>query len=169
MNWEDKTEVKKGNIGELIVNDYLKSKGFIVYEPVTDKAHGFDRLVSKGKEKFIIVEIKTKAKRNKYPDTGIDYRHYLEYKTISKKHNLPVWLFFVDEMLGEVYGENLEILEKPNSYEYNGMNFSYPLVKTYTNSKIIYFYQPIMKKISTLTELQIEEIKQYSTRKYNYV
>jgi len=168
MNWNDKTTVKKGNIGEQIVNDYLASKGLIVYEPITNRAHGFDRLVSKGKEKLVIVEIKTKAKRNAYPDTGIDYRHYLEYKAISKKHNLPVWLFFVDEMLGEIYGSTIETLEQPNCYEFNGKTLSYPMVKQHKNSKIIYFYQPQMKTISKLTHEQIQNIKEFSTRSYDY-
>jgi len=166
MDWKDRIEVKKGDIGEQIVNDYLLSKGLIVYEPITEKAHGFDRLVSVGKERFVIVEIKTKAKRNKYPDTGIDYRHYIEYKTISEKHNLPVLLYFVDEMLGEIYGDRLDILERPNCYNYKESVLSYPKVEQYGRVKLIYFYQPTMKKIHTLTDGQIQNIKKYSSRSY---
>ena len=169
MSWSDKQTVKKGDIGEQIVTDYLEKKGMIVYEPVTHKAHGFDKLVTKGKDKLIIVEVKTKARRNNFPDTGIDYRHYLGYKTVSKRHNIPVWIFFVDEMLGEIYGNNIEILETPNSYLYQGKSLSYPLVKSYDNSKIIYFYQPSMIKIHSLTPEQIIDIKKYSSRNYNYV
>ena len=168
MDWEDKETVKKGNIGERLVNDYLHKIGLIVYEPITDGAHAFDKLVAKGKERLIIAEVKTKAKRSYYPDTGINYRHYLEYKKISENHNLPVWLFFVDEVLGEIYGGKLSDLEQPNSYELNGKNYSYPVVNGSDNDKIIYFYQPSMKSVCKLTPEQIEEIKAHSTRNYEY-
>ncbi len=92
MSWEDKTTVKKGNIGERIVSDYLNSKGFIIYEPKTDGSHGFDRIIQKRDKNEIylaIVEIKSKSRRIYLPDTGINYNHYLEYIEFSKKYNLP--------------------------------------------------------------------------------
>lgn len=168
MNWQDKQTVKKGNIGEEIVNDYLTNKGWVVYEPITDKAHGFDRLVSIDRKRLVIAEIKTKARRNRFPDTGIDFKHYIEYKQISERHNLPVHLFFVDEMLGQIYGEALTVLEKPDCHEHKGEYLSYPMVKQHKDSKIIYFYQPKMKVIHTLTEEQILLIKQHNTRSYDY-
>lgn len=127
--WNDRKSVKKGNVGERIVNDWLKNRGFIIYQPITDCAHGFDRIISKNREQLIIAEIKTKAKRNSYPDTGINYKHYLEYKKISELHNLPVWIFFVDEMLGEIYGGKLSDFEKPDLYVYKGKKLSYPRVE----------------------------------------
>jgi hypothetical protein len=166
--WQKKDTVKKGNIGESIVDEYLKSKGFEVYEPITSNAHGFDRLVSKGKDSFMVVEVKTKAKRNYYPDTGIDYRHYLEYRHISNKHNLPVWIFFVDEMERKVYAGLLSEMEINNCYNYNGKLLSYPKVEG-DSRKIIYFYQPNLKHIKDLTNNEVEQIKSYSTRKHTYL
>ncbi len=102
--WENKDSVKKGNYGENIINTYLEDKGYVVYRPITDGPHCFDHLAIKDKKQVIIAEVKTKAKLNNYDETGFEYKHYLEYKFISGKHNIPVFIFFVDEMLKEVYG-----------------------------------------------------------------
>lgn len=155
--WEDRTEVKKGDFGEEIVRRYLESKGFIVYEPATSGAHGFDKLAVKDKQQFVIAECKSKSKRKYFDDTGFDIRHYHEYKLVAKKHNIPVFIFFIDEYLGEVYGNFLSELEKPYG--------NYPLK---TNG-IIYFPMGLMRR--NLAELTIEEIsylKKYSTRSYDY-
>ena len=47
MSWQDKIQVKKGNIGEKIVRNYLEKKGFIVYEPKTNGSHPFDKIAIK--------------------------------------------------------------------------------------------------------------------------
>ena len=79
MNWSDKTQVKKGDIGERIVKDLLEKKGYSVYKAITEKAHAFDFLAIKGKKQLLFVEVKTKAKTNKWPATGLDIRHWNEY------------------------------------------------------------------------------------------
>jgi len=168
MEWQDRETVKKGDLGEEIVSKYFDEKGYVIYKPISNRAHGFDRLVSHGKDRFVIVEVKTKAKRNSFPDTGINYKHYLEYRKISEKHNLPVFIYFVDEMLGQIYGGELDKLEIPDCYEFNGKNFSYPLIEQYDKTKIIYFYQPTMNVIKELTPEQIEHIKSFSTRNHDY-
>lgn len=170
MDWQEKETVKKGNIGESIVTKYLEKLGYIVYEPVTDGAHAFDKFISLNKKSLAIAEVKTKAKRNFMPDTGIDFRHYNEYKLVSEKYNLDFFIFFIDEMLGCIYGGKLSELEKPNCYEYNDNFISYPKVEQNKNgSKIIYFYQPNMKIIHELSIEEIELIKSFNTRNYNYL
>ena len=42
LNWQDKTEVKKGNIGELLVKEFLEKNGFTLYSPVTEGSHKVD-------------------------------------------------------------------------------------------------------------------------------
>lgn len=160
MNWKDKKEVKKGNIGEKIVNDFLEKKGFVIYKSITDSAHSFDRLAIKDKQRLIIAEIKTKARRNKYKDTGFNLRHYNEYKKISEKHNLPVYIFFVDEMLGKIYGNWLSILEEPYL-----KILQYPAIL----NDIIYFHLDKMIDICDLSEQEINDLKNYSQRKYEYI
>lgn len=165
MNWENKKTVMKGNMGEEIINRYLESENFVIYKPITDGPHAFDRLAIRDKEQVIIAEIKTKAHRNYYPDTGIDIRHYQEYNNISNKHNLPVFLFFVDEMEKEIYGNWLSELEKPRIIEHKGKIINYPL----QYNGIIYFPLECMRAVGILTEEESQILKQYSERNYDYI
>jgi hypothetical protein len=167
--WQDKIQVKKGNIGESLVKSFLHNKGCIIYEPITEKAHGFDKLVSIGKDRLFIAEVKTKAKRNFYPDTGIDIRHYEEYKKISVLHNLPIFIFFVDESIGLVYGNFLSVLEKKKTIVIKKNGQRMVMVYPIKQGNIIYFYQPNMKNIAPITQETIEEIKKLSTRRYDYL
>ena len=156
--WEDKTTVKKGNIGERLVLKFLEEKGFIVYEPITKSAHGFDKLAVKDKKVAIIAEVKTKSRMNKYEATGFNYKHYQEYKLISKKHNLPIFIFFVDEHLKSIYGNWLKLLE----VEKDG----FPL--RICNDTIILFSLKNMIEVAKLSDNTCEELKKYSTRNYKY-
>lgn len=161
INFNDRTTTKKGKLGEVIVRKYLESKGWIIYEPKTeDKPHAFDKLAIKDKKHIVIAEVKTKARRTHYADTGIDIRHYDEYKLISEKHNIPVFLFFVDEYKKEVYGNKLSELE----IECVSGGHNYPL-KQYD---IIYFPLDKMITIAELDEEKSVELKKLSTRNYEY-
>jgi len=161
MNWEDKTEVQKGNFAEDIVKEYLESRGFIVYKPVTPNAHAFDNLAIKDKRELTIIECKAKARRKYYPDTGINISNYNEYKYISEKHKLPVFIFFIDESLAEIYGNFLSELEKEIHVNYK----VYPLKE----KGIIYFPIASMRRnIYKLTEDQIAFLKKKSNRNYDY-
>ena len=113
MNWEDQTTVKKGNIGEDIVSDYFKARNYIPYKPDAEGSHPFDRIMARAdKKEIFIAEVKTKARRIYYPDTGIDIRHYDSYKYIQDKYNIDVFIYFVDEYLKTIYGNFLRILDK---------------------------------------------------------
>lgn len=164
MVWEDRINVKKGNLGEKIVTDWLHKKGLIVYETITDAPHAFDKLVSKGKDILVIAEVKTKPRRMYYPDTGIDIRHYNEYVEVSKKYNIPVCLFFVDEYLRQVYCGYLSELIKPKVVKFKNKELTYPLCL----NNIIYFYQPDMTVIHQLSKAEVDEIKKYNSGSYNY-
>ena len=164
MSWEDKEQVKKGNIGELIVREHLEKKGYIVYEPKTNGSHPFDKIAIKGKNNMVIVEVKTKARMNKFNATGFDLRSYKYYKSIRDKYNIPLYCFFVDEQLGEVYGNKLSILEE--NYKDNKGDI-YPNTKIVNN--IILFSLDKMKTIHILTMHQKESIKKHNTRNYDYI
>mgnify|MGYP000633671880 FL=1 len=112
---------------------------------------------------MVIVEVKTKARMNKFYATGFDLRSYKYYKSIRDKYNIPLYCFFVDEQLGEVYGNKLNILEE--NYKDN-KGIIYPNTKIVNN--IILFSLDKMKTIHTLTMQQKENIKKHSTRNYNY-
>ncbi len=159
-NWNDKKEVKKGTIGEQIVKDYFASRGYVVYLPATDGSHIFDGLLMRDKKELAVLEIKTKARRNYYADTGINISHYNEYKKISESHNLIVRLFFVDEMIGAIYGGNLDDLEKAKVIK----NKPYPSFE----KNIVFFPLCNMKKIRDLTPEESVMIKNHNTRNYKY-
>jgi len=156
--WENKIQVKKGNIGEELVLKFLEEQGYIVYKPITNSAHCFDNLAIKDKRTAIIAEIKTKARMTYIEATGFDYRYYKEYKFISEKYKLPIFIFFVDEHLKEIYGNWLSLLEK----EVDG----FP--RKISNDKIILFSLKNMILISKLSVDKCEELKKLSTRNYDY-
>lgn len=157
LDWDNKLSVIKGNFAEEIVRNYLESKGFVVYEPITNGAHCFDKLAVKDKEQFIIAECKAKAKRTYYNDTGINIRSYYEYKKVMGKHKIPVFIFFIDEYLAEIYGNFLSELEKEDD--------NYPI---YQNG-IIYFPMYRMRRnIAGLTPEQCAYLKEHSNRSYEY-
>ena len=165
MSWQDKTTVKKGNWGERYVEKHLLKHGYVPFKSVSDTAHPFDRLVaSRDKKSISIAEIKTKPRRLYYPDTGFDIRSYEDYKAISQKHNLGVYIFFVDEHEKQIYGNFLSILDEPCEIEYKGRKLSYPL----NDKGIRYFPLAKMNKIADLTEIEATILRKLSTRKYNY-
>lgn len=162
VNFNDKPSTQKGKIGEEIIKKWLEDRGWIIYEPKTEnKPHAFDKLAIKDKKQLILIEVKTKARRNYYPDTGIDIRHYDEYKLISQNHNLPVFLFFVDEMIGEIYGNKLSFLEEQVK---TSDGREYPL----RQGGIIYFPLERMYKIAILDTSKVLELKKLNTRNYEY-
>jgi len=164
-SWQNKITVKKGNIGEDIVRDFLIGKGFIPYIPEVDGAHPFDKLcASKDKKTVFIAEVKAKARRNYYPDTGIDIRSFNDYMNIKNKYNINIFIFFVDEMEKRIYGNWLSILTKRRKIKHKNKLIDYPKEE----GGIIYFPIEVMKYISNLTEEQINILKETSTRNYKY-
>jgi len=163
-NFSQKTTTKKGAAGEAIVDRILREKGFVLYKPQDDVAHAFDRLAILNKEILMIAEVKTKAKRCRYPDTGIDFRHYKEYSKISKKHNLAVVLFFVDEEEGMVYGGKLSVLSEIDVHMHEGRKLTYPMI----SGGIIYFYREIMTEYAQLTEADKKSLTDLTTKSILY-
>lgn len=124
----------KGEYGEQIVRRILEKQGFVIYKPQTEGAHAFDVLAIQNKTRCIALDVKAKARRNKYADTGINVRHYQTYKAFSEAHQMPFWVVFVDEMLGRIYGNTLANLDKPVTeagisypFEYAGLIRYWPL------------------------------------------
>jgi len=164
MEWHKKRTVQKGTLGERIVKTALENKGYIVYEPTTDKAHAFDFLAVKGKRVFVVAEVKSKARMNKFPATGIDVRHFNEYSFVMETQNMAVILFFVDEHPKEmrVYCQRLSELMKPEIH--HGIEYpNFDIAKG-----IILFPISKMVHVCELTEEDAEELRGLSTRNYKY-
>lgn len=172
MSWQERQEVKKGDYGETIVDRYLREEGFIPYYPVSkDKPHPIDRFVSSPDKKDIFVaDVKTKAKRKYYPDTGFDYADYESYIYIRKKYGMNVFIFFVDEYLEELYGNFLQELKQEKEIHYKGKRIEYPKIETNKNGrKEIYFPLENMKRhIREINSKDIEALKDISNRNYKY-
>lgn len=155
MSWNDKIQVKKGCTGERIVKAYLESIGYVIYEPTTDAAHLVDFLLmyqSKGNKQIVCAEVKTKPRRIKYEDTGLNTKNYNEYLTLMDKHNVDIFLFFVDDYCKKVYGNKVSILRKV-CYEM-GQQTYFPLTE--------------MKQIKELTDEEVNEIRQYNSSNKTY-
>jgi len=166
-DWEDKRQVKKGNLGERIVKGYLENKGWIVYGTETSGKHPFDKLCVKDKKSIIVAEIKTKARMNNYPATGFNEEHYLEYQYIYKKYKIEIFIFFVDEKMKQIYGNKLSELEQ--KYTDSKSKEVYPLkIRMYDGKYVILFPLKKMKKIKNLSNEEVEELKLLSTRNYDY-
>jgi len=153
MKWEDKPQVKKGNIGENIIINFLEEKGFIIYKPITKAAHWIDIIATKSKEEIYAIDVKTKARFNKWKAQGIDVKHYKDYKRFEKKCNINVYLFFVDDKNGEIYCADLKKLSDgfcPN------------------NENIIAWLLEEMELVHELTEKQKEQLTKHDTRNYEY-
>lgn len=159
-NWEDRVTVKKGNYGERMVRDYLSSKGWIVYEPQTEGPHAFDKLCVKDKQHIIIAEVKTKARMNKWNATGFNKKSYDEYIFIQNKYSIDIFIFFVDEMMEQIYGNKLSVLSKG----YKAEDGQYPL----EIKNIILFSLDVMVKIADIANTDAEYLKSQSTRNYEY-
>jgi len=164
MNWEDKTTVKKGNLGEQIVKETLENSGYVIYKCITEKAHAFDFLAVKNKQVFMIAEVKSKARFNNFEATGIDVKHYNEYLFILDNQNIDVMLFFVDEHPKEerVYCQSLNILKQEkdiNGIRYPNFNIS--------KGKVLFTLSDMIT-VCKLTEDQINKLKKYSSRNYIY-
>lgn len=153
----------KGSVGEAIVRTYLEARGWVVYQPMTEGAHCFDMLSIKGKRNAIALDIKAKARLNKFPATGVNERHFQEYKAFSEKHSMPFWIVFVDEGMRKIYGNTLEELEKPKFED--GRN--YPLLP---NWKVPTRLWPLsaMKLIADLNDEEVYRLSQHNQRNYSY-
>lgn len=103
MAWKDKPEVKKGDIGEDIIQEYLEEKGWKVYRPSTSGAHWFDMLASKDKKEIIALDVKTKARFNYRACQGINKKTCKEYVELLDVLSVPFYLFFVDDKNGNVH------------------------------------------------------------------
>lgn len=157
--------MQKGAVGEAIVKRHLEARGLIVYEPATAGRHPFDKLCSSAdKRSIVIAEVKAKPARRFFPDTGINLSHYTDYCTIRCHHKLRVFLYFVDEDAGKVYGNDLAELEKPRTVTHRHKRIDYPL----TQDGIIYFPLEAMRIVGCLTAHESKRLVSLSTRSQEY-
>jgi len=148
-----KNRLKKGELGEQIIREYFEQKGWIAYCPFTkNKAHYFDILATKDKEKVIALDVKTKARLNKWDAQGININHYDQYMDFIKKVNVPFYLIFVDDKNGDVHCADIKDLQ-------NGFN---------PTSNIIAWYLKDMRYLFNIGLENIKKLSEFDQRNYNY-
>lgn len=145
--------LKKGEIGESIIRERLESKGWIVYMPFTkNKAHYFDIFATKDKEKVIAIDVKTKARLNNWPATGIDIKHYKQYLDFVNKAKVPFYICFIDDKSGDIHVAELSKLINP----------------IYPNKHIIAWNINQMQYYGKIGNNKVNELSKYDQRKYEY-
>jgi hypothetical protein len=155
--------LKKGAIGEALIQSILEKRGWVVYKPITDGAHAFDMLSIRDKKAAVAIDVKTKPRLNKWNATGVNQSHFVEYQKFSQKHNMPFWIIFVDEGLRRIYGNDLEELEKPRRVD----GFSFPAIMDWQPQVRIWSLES-MKIIGGIKEDLAEEISSFSQRNYDF-
>ena len=160
---------KKGEYAEKIVKQMLEAKGYVVYMPLTKGAHAFDIMAIKNKKTCIALDIKAKARLNKYPATGVDIRHYETYKEFSKKHNIPFWIVFVDEMEKKIYGNSIDLLDAEYVDHESPKMEKYPFrLLTKKNEDLILWHLNQMKEIAILPDNHANTLAGMNHRSYDY-
>jgi Holliday junction resolvase-like predicted endonuclease len=150
--------VTKGEYGEQIVKEFLEKKGWMTYTPDRkNKAHAFDFLITKNKEKIAAVDVKSKARANNFRKTGINLKSYKEYIHFAKKLNTRFVLVFVDEhpLEQRVYGGDIFKIGSPDIINGDGKSICF-----WNLDKFHHMFK--------LTEKQVKELKELSQRNYDY-
>ena len=138
--------------------------GFTVYRPDDDsKRHPVDSLVISGQSlRIVMADVKTKPRRTKYPDTGINMINYGEYQRLQKINKIPVYIIFVDEFSGTIYGNFLDELDERKVIIHEGKKLVYPLYER----SIIYFPLISMKQIGRISPEESAKLKALSRSKF---
>jgi Holliday junction resolvase-like predicted endonuclease len=152
MNWNNKITVKKGNIGEQIIRNFFEKKGWIIYKPITNKAHWIDFIAIKDKKEMYGIEVKTKPRLNKWAAQGFNIKQYKEYKRFEKLYNIKLFIFFVDEKEGTIHCANFSKLSKG----------------FHPNDKIIAWHLDEMEFVANLDINTMKKIDNLNTRNYIY-
>ena len=162
--FEQCPQFKKGEVAEKIIVEKMERSGFVVYRPQTAGAHAFDILAIKDKRQAIALDIKAKAQRTYFKDTGINVSHHRVYVEFSLSHNMPFWLVFVDEAAKLIYGNTLDELDKTR--EIGGR--VYPMIADTRSGQIIFWHLDSMIQLGKIPDEAAQNLKDLSTRKYEY-
>jgi hypothetical protein len=158
-NWNNKIQVKKGDIGEEIIDTFLTEQGYYLFAPIINGAHLFDRYAfNLEKNKHFYFDVKTKARLNNWEAQGVDEKHYLKYLEASEKLNIPFYIFFIDENNGEIHSADIKNIKDKIFY--------IPMKKT-NKDKIVAWNLKDMKYIGKINDLKVlNKLKNYNSRAY---
>lgn len=150
---------QKGLLAEGIIENHLNSKGWVVY-PAPNESHAFDFLAVKNMKHAIALDVKAKARMNKYPATGIDTKYYNIYKNFSGRYNMPFWVVFVDEMQQTVYGNCLTELDRKRIVDGKQYPFELNSIRIWPLEAMIH--------IANINDDDSEKLKELNQRTHDY-
>ena len=102
----------RGDAGERIVHDYIKSKGYFPYQQALNVPYPLDIVAySQDDGQLAFAEVKTYPRRYAFADTGIDLADWKTYQSIASIHRHPFALLFVDKFEAALYGADIRRLE----------------------------------------------------------
>lgn len=153
-NFTDLPTFKKGSLGEEIVKNIFRDKGYVVYLPEKDMVHCFDMMAIKEKKTALAIDVKTKARLNKWNAQGINLRVYYEYVYFKEKYNMPFYIFFIDDKSGDIHYQEIDNLR--DSFTISG-------------GSIICWPLECMVHFGKISQEQIDELSKYDTRTYCYL
>jgi len=154
MNWQDHIRVKKGTIAENFVQEKLIEAGWVVYRPAGGR-HKVD-FICERKNEFVAVDVKAKARRMYYDDTGIDARDLEVYEQLP----FPVYLVFVDDITGTTYGESIAYLCIARRIE----KYTYPMF----SGHYVYFPLSVMKQLWEIPTDILQALQATTDRNKDY-
>lgn len=159
--WNNKIEVKKGNIGEDIIQEYFENEGYVIYKAVTDKSHPVDLLAFKNNLLEFAIEVKTYPKYKIHHYTGVNENNYNSYIDFFKKNNKDVFLIFIDIDMKKIYGNFISKLIEEVLID----GEIYPSLKqTKTKGNKMVFHLSMLENLNIQLEDEIiKKIKEYDT------
>ena len=165
-SFRDQQSTQKGTLGERIGERWLRKCGYYVYKPADlDSAHPIDRMaVQRSSAAALVCDFKAKPRREFYPDTGIDVRHWLTYLILARINGMRALLVFVDEIEAKVYGGFLDDLDRIRPVKTQKGTKYYPITQNTGESEIRYFPLIAMQEFGDLTEQECAELRQRSSR-----
>ena len=104
----------KAKFGEKLLYQWLLQQEYVIYSPNSGVAHKVDCFFQDWKKQFIYgADAKCKRRMYDKPSTGIPYKNYLKYRELLEKNKIDVFLFFVDDFEGAIYGQWISKLGDP--------------------------------------------------------
>lgn len=159
MDWQDKTTVKKGDLGENICRELLQMDGYVVYKSITDgMPHLIDFFCHKESKNIIGAEVKAKSRTIKcfwgnIPGTGCNLKSYNEYLHLQEKHSIDIKMYFVDQYEECIYGGWLSDIT--------------PGLKHLPGGQVV-FRLDLMQVFYNLSASQVEELKRLTKPGISY-
>jgi hypothetical protein len=165
IKFQDRTETIKGNYAETLVKDTLKKLNMKVYYlDEENESHDYDfEVYNKTTREHFMADIKSKGRRKWFSDNGCMSEAFALYQNISAERNMRFFLFFVDDITGSIYGQDIAVLAKE---KLDSHGIKYP--RWENNAKFVYFSLEDMVKLRDLTKEEIEIVASLTHRNPEY-